>query len=62
MENKKNEENETKSCPLPAAGGPIVYIKEGDLCPNCGFARLKLEPGRIIRCPICGYGNGAGCT
>lgn len=40
----------------------IVLIHEGDLCPNCGFARLKKEPGNIIRCPICGYGNGAGCT
>jgi hypothetical protein len=41
---------------------PIVFIREGNLCPNCRFAKLKREPGNIIRCPICGYGNGAGCA
>jgi len=59
-ENSKNETG--RSCPLPSNPNSIIYVKEGQLCPNCEFARLKKEPGNIIRCPICGWGNGAGCT
>lgn len=60
----KNPENEANdaSCPIPSNPGTVLYIKEGQLCPNCGFAKLIREPGRIIRCPICGWGNAAGCT
>jgi rubrerythrin len=55
------EQNEEKS-EKQAESGVIEYIHEGQLCPNCRFAHLVKEPGNIIRCPICGYGNGAGCT
>ena len=55
INNDDDDKSNSDSC-------SIVLIREGDLCPNCGFARLKKEPGNIIRCPICGYGNGAGCT
>lgn len=40
----------------------IQYIREGDLCPNCRFAKLKKEPGNIIKCPICGWGTSDRCT
>ncbi|MEW5924970.1 MAG: hypothetical protein AB1746_13380 [Candidatus Zixiibacteriota bacterium] len=50
------------ACPIASKPGTILYIKEGQLCPNCGFAKLVREPGRIIRCPVCGWGNAAGCT
>ena len=56
----KNDKN--KKGNIDYESKAIVYIKEGDLCPNCSFAKLKRELGCIIRCPICGYGNGAGCT
>ena len=50
------------ACPLPSKPGTVIYIKEGQLCPNCEFARLVREPGNIIKCPVCGWGNSAGCT
>lgn len=59
MEN--NKKNGT-ACRIPSEKSPIKFIKEGQLCPNCGFARLIREPGPIIKCPVCGYGNTAGCT
>ncbi|MEW6015943.1 MAG: hypothetical protein AB1690_11535 [Candidatus Zixiibacteriota bacterium] len=62
MEEKNAGIKMSDSCPLPSENSAIVYIKEGQLCPNCRFAKLVKEPGNIIRCPICGYGNGAGCT
>jgi rubrerythrin len=55
---EENRENKPKE----SANQTIEYIKEGQLCRNRKFARLVKEPGNIIRCPICGYGNGAGCT
>ncbi len=62
MEEKNAGIEASGSCLLPEENSSIVYIKEGQLCPNCRFAKLVREPGSIIRCPICGYGNGAGCT
>ncbi|MFH2035973.1 MAG: hypothetical protein ABIJ45_06185 [Candidatus Zixiibacteriota bacterium] len=58
---KKDKKNGTKieSGPKNEA---VNLIKEGDLCPNCQFAKLIREPGNIIKCPVCGFGNGAGCT
>jgi hypothetical protein len=48
-------------CPTPK-NNSIEFIFSGQLCPNCGFARLAREPGNIIRCSVCGFGNGAGHT
>nr|MBN2278852.1 hypothetical protein [candidate division Zixibacteria bacterium] len=59
---KDDPESTGASCPISPGKNTVVYISEGQLCPNCGFASLQREPGNIIRCPICGYGNGAGCT
>ncbi|PKK84200.1 MAG: hypothetical protein CVT49_04325 [candidate division Zixibacteria bacterium HGW-Zixibacteria-1] len=60
---KNGPENKTDpACPMPSKSETVIYIKEGQLCPNCRFAKLIREPGRIIRCPICGWGNAAGCT
>ncbi len=35
-------------------------LKEGDLCPQCGKARLEYDGTLTLRCPNCGYGAG-GC-
>jgi len=62
MEEKNTQNDHKGSCPISSNDGVIDYVREGQLCPICSFARLVREPGNIIRCPICGYGNGAGCT
>jgi hypothetical protein len=62
MEEKNNSKEISEKDFHARENRSIEYILEGQLCPNCGFARLKREPGNIVRCPICGYGNGAGCT
>jgi hypothetical protein len=62
MKVKNDEKMDYLKCQLPSINSAIIYIREGELCPNCKFAKLVLEPGNIIRCPICGFGNGAGCT
>lgn len=35
-------------------------LKEGDLCPQCGKAKLEYDGTLTLRCPNCGYGAG-GC-
>ncbi len=35
-------------------------LKEGDLCPQCGKARLEYDGTLTLRCPNCGYSAG-GC-
>jgi rubredoxin len=35
-------------------------LKEGDLCPQCGQAKLEYDGTLTLRCPNCGYGAG-GC-
>jgi len=62
MEAKNLEFNPEGSCPLASAKDTFIWIREGQLCPFCGFAKLVRQPGNIIVCPICGFGNGAGCT
>jgi uncharacterized Zn finger protein (UPF0148 family) len=46
--------------PSPKKETEIEYLKEGQECPNCHFAKLKKE-GNEIFCPICSYGK-KGCT
>ena len=62
MDNGQKSKKVGTACGLPDKNGVIKYIFEGMDCPNCGFAKLVREPGNIIKCPICGWGNGAGCT
>jgi hypothetical protein len=57
MENENGLKKDGTKCPLPDPKGVVRYISEGQLCPHCGFAELVKEPGNIIRCPVCGYGN-----
>ena len=35
-------------------------LREGDLCPQCGEAKLEYDGTLTLRCPNCGYGAG-GC-
>jgi len=39
--NKKDGENKGT---VQDSGKSIVFVKEGDLCPNCGFAKLIRVP------------------
>lgn len=41
---------------------PIVILSTGQLCPNCGFARLADDEYGNLRCPVCGYGTRKPCT
>lgn len=64
MTDKDNQASNGNSCSI--SGGEssksIVIVHEGQLCPNCKFARLVREPGNIIKCPVCGYGTSARYT
>jgi hypothetical protein len=60
-----------KSCSVPigdqkvageSCSTSVVIVREGQLCPNCQFAKLVREPGNIIKCPVCGYGTSARYT
>ncbi len=68
---KDNQASNGKSCSISAGdkkdGGEacsssVIIVHEGDLCPNCKFAKLVREPGNIIKCPVCGYGTSARYT
>lgn len=41
---------------------PVVVLSMGQLCPNCGFARLAEDEYGNLRCPVCGYGTRKPCT
>lgn len=50
---------------VPAEAESAVEIyRAGDLCPNCGFARLEYDGYFNVYCPICGFRTGArgACT
>jgi ribosomal protein L37AE/L43A len=57
MTDENDQTSNGKSCPTS-----VVIVREGQLCPNCRFARLVREPGNIIQCPVCGYGTTARYT
>jgi ribosomal protein L37AE/L43A len=57
MTDKDNRASNGKSCPAS-----VVIVREGQLCPNCRFAKLVREHGNIIQCPVCGYGTTARYT
>ncbi len=53
------------SAPAPAeADSAVETYRVGDLCPNCGFARLEYDGYFNVYCPICGFRTGArgACT
>ncbi len=64
MTDKDNQASNGKSYSI--SGGEssesVVIVREGQLCPNCRFAKLVREPGNIIQCPVCGYGTSARYT
>ncbi len=71
MTDKDNQASNGKSCAISggnqtdggeACSSSVIIVHEGDLCPNCKFAKLVREPGNIIKCPICGYGTSARYT
>jgi hypothetical protein len=62
MKNEDGNKMDGTACPIHNDNAVTQYLREGQLCPNCNFAKLKKEPGNIIRCPVCGFGSGAGCT
>lgn len=41
---------------------PTAVLWVGQLCPNCGFARLADDEYGNLRCPVCGYGTRKPCT
>lgn len=50
-----------ESCTISEAADEIVRYKVGEECPNCGFAKLKLDADRHVSCPICGFGAYRAC-
>jgi len=46
------------------AESAVETYRAGDLCPNCGFARLTYDGYFNLFCPICGFRTGArgACT
>ena len=40
----------------------MQVVKPGQVCPNCGLARLELTPDREVACPLCGLRTGAPST
>lgn len=62
MSNNKEPKKDGTNEPEDADSCSIQFIREGDLCPNCQFARLKKDSGDVIKCPICGWGTTDRCT
>ena len=43
-----------ESCPITT---DIIWLKEEQECPNCHFAKLKLDENKDLKCPVCGFGT-----
>jgi len=54
MTDKDKQISNGKSCPVSDC---VIIVMDGQLCPNCQFAKLEREPGNIIKCPVCGWGT-----
>ena len=50
----ENSQPRGNSCPLSTN---VVWLKEGQECPNCHFAKLKFDENKDLKCPICGFGT-----
>lgn len=46
----------------PGVLRPVVFLEEGQQCPNCGFAALRTNEDGVLLCPVCGYGTRRPCT
>ena len=51
------EDEENEKAPVCERSPYIVYLRPGQECPNCHFAKLEIDENRELECPVCGYGT-----
>jgi hypothetical protein len=51
-----------ENCSIVHTVEGFLKYQVGDQCPNCDFAKLKMDADDQISCPICGFGGARGCT
>jgi len=56
------EDEENEKAPVCERSPHVVYLRPGQECANCHFAKLEIDENRELKCPVCGYGTGKACT